>query len=158
MLLLSLLAACTAGTAGDTAAADDTAGGGGTTDTNHPIAPDAYEALWDLDAAGCDDADAIAYWVFTGDVDGRIVLAAERVDDENLLHVELTSEDDVIATGTVVVTEALEGGCSDWTFEGELEDDLGGDAAFEGVLTTTTGEGTWTLSDGRSGIWAWGSR
>ncbi len=96
---------------------------------------------------------------FGGDADGEIVLVGERVNDDNLVQVELLSDDDAFfADGTLRVEEALEGGCSDWSFAGEIVDDAGATGTLEGVITTTSGDGTWSFEDGRSGTWTWGSR
>jgi hypothetical protein len=64
------LLAC-GGDAADTASADAGLG-------PNPIVPEAYELLWDLDAASCPDAGAIAYFTFEGTIDAEGVLRGEE--------------------------------------------------------------------------------
>lgn len=96
---------------------------------------------------------------FTGDEAGEVTLDLSRVDEDTLVDVTLTGEDDVVlGHADLVAVPALESGCSDLTFEGDLLDDDGeAIGTFEGALTTTTGEGTWALDSGEEGTWSLGT-
>jgi hypothetical protein len=57
-----------------------------------------------------------------------------------------------------VAARAEPSGCSDLSFDGDLTDAAGAViGTVSGVLTTTTGQGEWTLDTGESGAWAFGS-
>lgn len=67
MLFLLLALACS-GKDESPPAGDDT-GSGDTGYGPNPIVPDAYADLWDVDASSCEDADAIVYLAFEGEID-----------------------------------------------------------------------------------------
>jgi hypothetical protein len=69
IFLLSSLLAC-GDEAADTSAVD--------TLGPNPIVPEAYELLWDLDAASCEEPGAIAYFTFEGSIDARGRLTGEE--------------------------------------------------------------------------------
>lgn len=47
-----------------------------TAEEQHPLAPEQYRDVWDVDSLGCDDA--TVYWAFTGAIDGSGAIAGEE--------------------------------------------------------------------------------
>jgi hypothetical protein len=73
--VLALLSLALLGCAGGTGANDDTAKSG-SEDEGHPLVPDAYDGLWDIESLGCDDA--TVYYAFTGAIDDAGTLTGEE--------------------------------------------------------------------------------
>lgn len=69
MLALTALLACSGGPAAD-------AKGQTPTETAHPVAPEAYADVWDVDSLGCEDA--TVYWAFQGAIDDAGELVGEE--------------------------------------------------------------------------------
>ena len=96
---------------------------------------------------------------YDGALAGEVTLTVSRVDEANLVEVKLGGGPGVVlATAELESESARAGGCSDMVFDGDLVDDTGAAIGrFEGALTTTTGQGTWSFDSGEEGTWALGS-